>query len=376
MRSQDFPDLDVTYLDSACMSLRPRRVIQKIEEYYREYPVCTGRSAHSLAERASEELETARNRTADLIDAEPGDLMFTSGTTEGINTVARGTCFEKVVVSDREHNSNLVPWQRRDVELSTVSTREGLDLAELESEVSEDVLVSMVHVSNIDGYELPMAEISRVVHENGGYLMIDAAQSIPHQPFSVEELRPDAVAFSGHKMCGPSGTGGLYLSDRMKEKVSPLTTGGGAVRSSTYSSADRREFPHGMEAGLPDVAGFIGMGEAAAYLEEIGMEKIQDHEEELTEEMRSGLEGIDGVETVGLEGTGIVSFKVSGVDNNQVAAMLDRKDVAVRSGMHCVHSWFNSREEKGSVRASLHLYNDEEDVQKLLTEVRRIAQLS
>lgn len=373
MREQDFPELDITYLDSACMSLRPEKVIRKVEEYYRQYPACTGRSSHKLADKASEELANARKAVASMIDAEAENMVFTSGTTEGINTVAKGFEFGNAVLSDREHNSNLVPWQRHEPDFFSADKFEA---AKLDSMIDSETIVSTVHVSNLDGYELPLKEIAKIVRENDAYLLVDAAQSIPHQPFSVEEINPDFVAFSGHKMLGPSGTGGLYVSDRVKDNLSPLKAGGGAVKNTSRNSAVFEEFPQRMEAGLPNLAGFIGLGEAARYLQEVGMEKIAAYEEELTTQLREGLKSIDGVEIVGEEGAGVESFRVDNVNSSQAAQMLDRKDIAVRSGMHCLHMMHGEKELEPSVRASLHLYNSTEDIEKLISELKQIALLS
>lgn len=374
MKEKDFPELDITYLDSACMSLRPKQVIDKIEEYYTEYPACPGRSGHEKARKATDELESAREKVASLIDAEPENIVFNSGTTEGINTVANGFNFEKVILSDREHNSNLLPWQEYNPEF--ISTVDGFDLNELEEKIEPEALVSVVHVSNLDGYELPIKEISKIVRENDAYLLIDAAQSIPHQPFSVKEIKPDFVAFSGHKILGPSGTGALFVSDTVKDRLQPLHKGGGAVSDADRVSAKFQDFPHRMEAGLPNLAGFIGLGEAASYLQEVGMERIEEHEKMLTSKLRQGLQEINGVDLVGEKGTGIESFRVENVDSTQVAQLLDKQDIAVRSGYHCLHMMHNERDIEPSVRASLHLYNNEEDIEELLDEVRSIAQLS
>ncbi|MFB6216261.1 MAG: aminotransferase class V-fold PLP-dependent enzyme, partial [Candidatus Aenigmatarchaeota archaeon] len=304
MREQDFPELDQVYLDSACMSLRPKSVIDKVKEYYTVYPVCPGRSNHSLSERATEELGDAREEVAEFIDASPENLVFTSGTTESINTVARGFSTGRVVLSDREHNSNLVPWQNSNKKMIEVETGENF-IPRLDSRVEEGDLVSLVHVSNLDGYEIPMEEVSKVVEENNAFLMVDAAQSIPHRKVSVKNIQPDFMAFSGHKMCGPSGTGALYVSDRVKDELEPLKTGGGAVMNSTFDSFEPREFPQSMEPGLPNVAGLIGMGTAAEYLQEVGMDNIERHEEKLSEKIYRGIKEINGVENVGSRNPGV-----------------------------------------------------------------------
>lgn len=376
MNEQDFPNLEMIYLDSACMSLRPEPVIDAITEYYTEYPGCPGRSAHAIGEQATDALEDARESVAGFIDAAPEGLVFTSGTTEAINTVAHGFDTGHVILSDREHNSNLVPWQQTDAEQTIIPTDGGFAIERFKEAVGEGDLVSMVHVSNLDGHTLPVEEIIDIAHDAGAYTLIDAAQSVPHQPVSVDMLDPDFMAFSGHKMLGPSGTGALYVSDRVRDDLAPHCTGGGAVTDTSFDAASFRSFPDRMEAGLPDLAGFIGFGAAAQYLDEIGMGTIQDHEQALTKELRSGLQRIDGLELVGEPGTGIVSFRIDGVDPGQTALMLDQRNIAVRSGMHCVHAWFDRYDEEPTVRASLHLYNTEEDIEKFIAAVQEIALLS
>ncbi|MFB6116190.1 MAG: aminotransferase class V-fold PLP-dependent enzyme [Candidatus Nanosalina sp.] len=374
MRREDFPPLqkDLTYLDSACMSLRPEKVIEAVEKYYREYPACPGRSHHSMSEKASEKLSEARGKVSELIGAAPGNLMFTSGTTEGINTVAQGFDTEEVFISDREHNSNLAPWQRKDCEIRVLDTEGGLNFEKLESEVEEGDLVSLVHVSNLDGMKLDVEKAAHIARDAGAYTLVDAAQSVPHMPVDVSEFPVDFMAFSGHKMLGPSGTGGLYISERAQKELEPLKTGGGAVKSSSYSSASRKNFPQGFEAGLPNVAGLIGMGEAAEYLEDIGLEKIHRREKKLTERLEEGIKEIRDVSYIS-EGSGVVTLWVDQMESHQVALILDRQDIAVRSGMHCVHSYFDKKDMEPGVRASFHLYNDEEDVEKLLEELEKLA---
>ncbi|WP_414838087.1 aminotransferase class V-fold PLP-dependent enzyme [Candidatus Nanosalina sp. VS9-1] len=370
MYREDFPLPDVTYLDSACMSLRPEKVIEKVNRYYREYPGCSGRSSHSISQKASKELEQARRKVANFIDASRGELMFTSGTTEGINTVARGLDVERVFLTEREHNSNRAVWQELGVE--TVNM-EGLDTDFLESELREGDLLSVLHVSNLDGKVFDVEEACRIADEQGAYSLIDAAQSIPHRPFSVQSIEPDFVAFSGHKMLGPSGTGGLYVAKKVQEDLSPLKYGGGAVENSSFSGNERKSFPQGFEPGLKNIAGFTGLGAAVEYLEDIGMEKIQRHEEKLTDEIVRGLEEADV--KVFCEGPGIVSVAFNSVTHGEAAQYLDRRDIKVRAGRHCVHPWFNDRNFDGTVRASLHLYNTEEDVEKFVKEVRKLSRL-
>ena len=375
MRRREFPplrDSDLVYMDSACMSLRPEKVIEAVESYYRDYPACPGRSHHSMSEKASENLAEARKQIADLIGSPEDRLVLNSGTTEGINTVASGFDADKVILSDREHNSNLVPWQTNGFEIEFLETENGLDLEKLDSMLSGGEIVSLVHVSNLDGMKLDVQEAARIARENGAYTMVDGAQSVPHMPVDVSEYPVDFLAFSGHKMLGPSGTGGLYVSERAEEKLVPLTYGGGAVKDSSRHSAEFLEFPESFEPGLPNVAGIVGMGEAASFLQEAGMDNVHRYEKELTETLEAGLEEIDGLRYMS-KGSGVVTFWIDGMDPHQVALMLDREDIAVRSGEHCVHSWFGEEDVPPGVRASMHLYNNEEDIEDLLEQVEKIS---
>ena len=374
MNKEDFPVLqkkDITYLDSSCMSLRPETVIEAVENYYRELSSCPGRSGHSLAEETTKRIESSRKAVADLIEASEDDIVFTSGTTEGMNIVARGFDREKVVISDKEHNSNILPWDNPTI----ISTENGLDLEKIREETDEGTLVSLIRHSNLDGSKLPIKEVSEIVHEQGGYLLVDAAQSIGHQKVSVKELEPDFMAFSGHKMLGPSGTGALYVADRIKGDLKPLKKGGGAVNTTTFTDSEPKEFPHNMEAGLPNAAGIIGLKPAVEYLQGIGVGKIAEHEEELSGYFHKKLENFSGVENVGEKGGGVFSLRVEGVSPHQAALMLDRKGIEVRSGKHCVHPWFDRYDEEATLRASLHLYNDRGDIDKLVEELEKIVKL-
>lgn len=372
MKKEDFPQLekDLTYLDSACMSLRPEKVIEKVNEYYRNYSGCSGRSGHSISRKAQEEMEKSREKLASFIDAEPGELMFTSGTTESINTVAQGLDFERVFLTEKEHNSNRAVWQALNVE--TVNMK-STSTEFLKQTLTEDDLVSVLHVSNLDGEVLDVEEICSIARERNAYTLVDAAQSIPHRPFSVKKVDPDFVAFSGHKMLGPTGTGGLYVSRRVQDKLEPLKYGGGAVKTSSFSGNERRSFPQGFEPGLKNLAGFTGLGAAVEYLENIGMEKVKRHEENLTRKMVSGLEEMD-VKVLN-KGPGIVSVVPGSMSSNEASEIMDRRGVKVRAGQHCVHPWFEGKEFDGTLRASMHIYNNEEDVENFLEVMEKVSML-
>lgn len=377
MRKEDFPVLqkrDVTYLDSACMSLKPETVMEAVQAYYRDLSACPGRSGHSLSQETTEKVAEAREKVADLIDADRENIAFTSGTTESLNLASQAFDPEKVVLSDKEHNSNLLPWQGND--LRVLETGNGLDLGELEDLVDENTVVSLYHRSNVDGSELPIKEVSKIVHDKGGFLVVDAAQSVSHTEVSVEELDPDVLAFSGHKALGPTGTGVLYTSDRVKKKFQGVKTGGSTVENAKYRSAEYREFPACVEAGIPNAAGIIGLGAAVDYLQRVGLKRIEEHERKLSDKFRKKVKEISGLEIIGEEGVEVFSLRFEGVGSHQVAEILDRKDIAVRAGRHCVHSWFNDREQEPAFRASLHLYNDAEDLDEFFQALEQTSVLN
>jgi cysteine desulfurase/selenocysteine lyase len=394
---EDFPILKkgvggkpLVYFDNACMSLRPKQVMHAMNEYYEEYPACAGRSIHKLGKKVTDKVADARKTVAKFLGArKPEEVIFTRNTTEGINLVAYALNFKRgdiVVTTDREHNSNLLPWQllskRSGVEHKVIYSTENMefDLEKFEEMVSERLkLVSVVHSSNLDGYTLPAAEIVKIAHEHDALVMLDGAQSAPHRPIDVRKLDADFFALSGHKMLGPAGTGALYGKYELLDEMGPFMVGGDTVQNSTYNSYTLLKPPEKFEAGLQNYAGSIGLGEAARYLERVGKEKIEKHENELNRLISDRLLEMDGVSIIGpkqveLRG-GIVSFNVSGLNHHDIAIMLDEHNIMVRSGQHCMHSWFNAHKIQGSVRASLYLYNTKEEVEKFLNALEKIAKL-
>ena len=389
----DFPILQkgIVYLDSACMSLKPRQVIWKINEYYNEYPACVGRSNHRLGEAAKNAYEDARKTIAKFIGAKPEEIIFTKNTTEGINLVAHSLPLKKgdvVLGTDKEHNSNLVPWQllaESGVKHNVVFSHSDntFDMEKYKALLKKNVrLVSMVHTSNLDGVTNPAKEIVKAGHDNGSLVLLDGAQSVPHQRIDVHKLGADFLAFSGHKMLGPTGTGVLYVRKDVMGKLKPFMVGGDTVANTTYDSHEFLDPPEMFEAGLQDYAGFIGMAEAARYLQSFGFENMEKLESGLNRKLSDGLLSLEhgisdiiGPADAALRG-GITSFNLKGIDYHQVALMLDKiGSVMVRSGQHCVHSWFNAHGIKGSVRASLYLYNNEHDIGVFIDTIKKIAKL-
>jgi len=394
---KDFPVLEkkingkpIIYFDNACMSLRPKQIVEAMNEYYNEYPGCAGRSAHSFGNIVTQKVEESRKIISKFLNSKKHEeIIFTKNTTEGINLIAHSFGFKKgdvVLTSDREHNSNLLPWQliskKLGIKHKIVYSKNDMtfDLKEFEKMVKGVKLVSMVHSSNLDGYMIPAEEMIKIAHENDALVMLDGAQSAPHKLVDVKKLNVDFFALSGHKMLGPSGTGVLYGKYDLLKELSPFIVGGDTVQSSTYDSCVFLNPPEKFEAGLQNYAGSIGLAAAAKYLTDVGKENIQKHEKELNKFITEELNQIDGVSIIGPESPdlrgGIVSFNIEGLKYHDIALMLNEKaNIMVRSGQHCVHSWFNAHKLNGSVRVSLYLYNTMEEAQTFIDNIKEITKL-
>jgi cysteine desulfurase/selenocysteine lyase len=383
----DFPVLsEVIYLDSAATSLSPEPVLAAMLEYEHVFRANVGRGVHRLAQIATQKFWDARQKARRFIGAGTGELVFTRNTTEAINLVARGLPWKKgdrVVTTLLEHHSNLLPWMRgRDregIELRIIPpAADGtLGMADLEREITDGTrLVAVTHASNVLGNLVPVREIAAICRDRGALLLVDGAQSVPHIPVNVEQLGCDFLCFSGHKMLGPTGTGALWMR---RPEIEPLLLGGGAVERVTGSGYTLAEGPARYEGGTPNIAGAIGLGRAVAYLEALGMEEVRRHEQALTRVMIDGLAGIDGVTIYGPGATpdriGVVSFNVRGMHPHDVANLLDEEaDIMVRSGHLCCMPLMDLLGvPEGTVRASLHCYNNEDDVDRLIGTVRMIA---
>lgn len=387
---RDFPLLrtGIIYLDSASSSLTPEPVINKMLEFYREYRTNIGRSIHRLSERATQEFENARKIIQNFIGAtHASEIIFTKNTTEGINLVASGMCWkrgDKVVTTLLEHHSNFIVWQRLKrfgVRLEVVKpNREGMiEIEEFERAVDKDTkLVCLTHVSNVLGTISPLKEIAEIAHEHDALVLVDAAQSVPHMKVNVRDLDCDFLAFSGHKMLGPTGVGVLYIREEHMGKIEPLCIGGGTVEDVDLEGYRLKPPPFSFEGGTPPIAEVIGLGEAVRYLSRLGMENILEHERNLTRKALDGLSELSGVEVYGTKQlekrSGIVSFNVEGMNPHEVARLLDQLGkIAVRSGHHCaipLHNFLGRPQ--GSVRASFYVYNTPEEVERFLDVLAEI----
>lgn len=399
---KDFPILNsgIIYMDSAATSLTPEPVLDAVLDYYRNYNANVGRGVHRLTQMASQRYEDAHRKVAEFIGAKPQELIFTKNTTEGINTVASGIGLkkgDKIVVSLLEHHSNLLPWIRAknkfgiDLEVvkpNAISADDDKcmpDMSDFEDVIDEKTkIVAITHVSNALGSILPVKGISKLCEKNDALLLVDAAQSVPHMPLDVNDIGCDFLTFSGHKMLGPTGTGGLFVKEELMENIEPLTVGGGAVEDASFVDYSLKRSYEKFESGTPNIAGAIGLGAAVDYLERIGMEKVKAWEERLAKRLIAGLQEINQIEIYGCDSEafelgkriGTVSFGVKGMNPNEVALRLDREaGIIVRSGHHCCiplmkHLGLGA---EGTVRVSVYLYNTEKEVERFLELISEIS---
>jgi len=375
------------YFDNACMTLKPKQVINAMDEYYNEYPVCGGRSIHKMAKKVDEKVTLAREKFQKFLGAScPEEIIFTRNTTEGLNLVANSIDFKKgdiVLTTDREHNSNLVPWQvqahKREIKHVVVYSNPDntFDLEAFEEIFHENKnvrLVSMVHTANLDGYTIPAKEIINIAHDHDALVMLDGAQSAPHKSVDVKALDVDFFALSVHKMAGPTGMGVLFGKHQLLEELSPFIVGGDTVSDTTYEGAKFLPPPEKFEAGLQNYAGIIGSGAAVDYISSVGLSNIEEHEKRINAIITKGIKDLPGLKIIGPQEPakrgGIISFTVElpkGGDAHDIALVLDEtENIEVRSGAFCVHSWFNYRKCEAAVRASLYMYNTEEEARKFI----------
>ncbi len=392
---QDFPllqikvgDKPIIYFDNACQALRPQPVINAVNHYYERYSACAGRSMHTLGDMVTKKCEEARKTVARFINAKrKEEIIFTRNTTESINLIANSLKLDAgdvVLITDKEHNSNLVPWQiaakNKGIFLSIAYSKKDntFDMERFEKMMTKHVkLVAMVYTSNLDGVSAPVKEIIQIAHSHGAKVLLDAAQAAPHQEINVAELDVDFLAFSGHKMLGPSGIGVLYGKYNLLEDLEPFMVGGETVEYSTYEGHKLLPPPEKFEAGLQDYAGIIGLGAAINYIKKIGLKNIANQETILNRIITEELMNIPDLKIIGssdpaLRG-GIISFYLEGKDSHQIALMLDSSaNIMVRSGQFCVHSWFASHAIKNAVRASLYFYNTEDEARIFVDNLRKI----
>lgn len=395
----DFPILQrrvnghpLVYLDNAATSQKPRQVIDALVRYYEHTNANVHRGLHTLAEEATEAYETARAKVARFIDAEPECVVFTRNTTEAINLVAYAWGLanlkqgDRIVLSEMEHHSNIVPWQLvarlTGAKLYYVPfTPEGeLDMEAMEEALrQEPKLVAITHVSNVLGTINPVEEITRKAHAVGAKVLIDGAQAVPHKPVNVAQIDCDFYAFSGHKMLAPTGIGALYARRELLEQMPPFMGGGSMIRRVMHEYSTWADIPTKFEAGTPNIADGIAFGAAVDYLQHIGIEAVQQHEQQLTAETLRLLEAEEDIVIYGPRDPkrrcGLVSFNFKHVHPHDVAQILDKRGIAIRAGHHCCQLIMRRLDVTATARASFYLYNTIEEVRtfwKALDDVRKV----
>ena len=386
------PGLPLVYLDSAATSQKPEVVINAMDHYYRSMNANIHRGVHTLAEEATAAYEGAREKIARFIDAgSTREVVFTRNTTESINLVAYtwGRKFLKdgdvVILTEMEHHANLVPWQilaaEKDIQLEFIPvTDDGLlDLASYKELLKlEPKLVAFTQMSNVLGTINPAKEIIALAHQAGALALVDAAQSVPHFPVSVKDLDADFMAFSAHKMCGPTGIGVLYGKEKLLSAMPPFMGGGDMIRKVALRSFSANELPYKFEAGTPAIAEVIGFGAAVDYLSEIGMENVQAIEDELINYAMEQVRQFPQVSVLGpdagLKG-GVLSMVMDIAHPHDIAQILDQHGIAVRAGHHCAMPLHTRYQIPASTRASFYLYNTLEEVDKLMAALAHVIKL-
>jgi len=389
----DFPILSQTvngkplvYFDNGATSQKPQVVIDAEVKYYNEINANIHRGVHTLSQLATDAYEVARGKVKDHINAKHAhEVLFTSGTTHGINLVSNGFASilkpgDEVVVSSLEHHSNIVPWQMlcektgAILKVIPINDNGELIIEEFDKLLSEKTkIVTVNHISNALGVINPIKYIINKAHAVGAAVLIDGAQAVPHLKPDVQELDCDFYAFSGHKMCGPTGTGILYGKEEWLNKLPPYQGGGEMIKEVTFEKTTYADLPHKFEAGTPNIAGGIVLGTAIDYLNEIGFDKIHEYENELLEHATKRLNEIEGIRIYGntKNKASVVSFNIDGIHPYDVGSIIDKLGIAVRTGHHCAQPIMNFFCIPGTIRASFSFYNTKEEIDAMVDAVKK-----
>lgn len=385
---QEVNDEPLVYLDNAATTQKPTQVLDVLRHYYENDNANVHRGVHTLAERATEDYENSREKVRAFINAkETAEVLFTRGTTTGLNWLARsyGDSFikegDEIVISYMEHHSNIIPWQqlveRKGAILRYLPlTDEGfIDMTAAKEIINEKTaIVSLAYVSNVLGVINPIKELAEMAHAHDAVMIVDGAQAAPHMTVDVQALDADFFAFSGHKMCGPTGIGVLYGKRNWLEQMEPVEFGGEMIDFVNLYDSTWKELPWKFEAGTPNIAGAIALGGAIDYLNEIGMESIHHYEQELVAYVLPKLQEIGGVTIYGPQDheqhTGVIAFNLDGIHPHDVATALDMEGVAVRAGHHCAQPLMNYLNLPATARASFYFYNTKEDADRLIEAIQ------
>lgn len=383
----------LVYLDSAATSQKPTSVIETMADYYRKMNANIHRGVHTLAEEATAAYESARLKVADFIGATTSqEIIFTRNTTESINLVAKTwgqtnlNPGDVILLTEMEHHSNLVPWQmlaaekQLQLEFVPVNDQGALDLTEYERLLSlQPRLVSFTHMSNVLGTINPAKEMIQAARKAGAVTLLDAAQSIPHLAVNVKDLDVDFLAFSAHKMLGPTGIGVLWGRKNLLEAMPPFLGGGDMIKKVYLRSFSANDLPHKFEAGTPAIAEAIGLGSAIDYLQKIGMNAVLAHEQMITAYALEKLTEISGLKPLGPQNAllkgGVIAFTLDGIHPHDVAQILDSRGIAVRAGHHCAMPLHEILQAEASTRASFYIYNDKQDVDRLIEGLHKVKQV-
>lgn len=389
----DFPILSqkvnghpLVYFDNGATSQKPQVVLDAISEYYSQTNANIHRGVHSLSQKATDAYELSRKKIQQHINAKHSyEVIFTSGTTHGINAIANGFASmlktgDEVLVSALEHHSNIVPWQmlceRTGAVLKVIPINQNGELIQAEYEKllsAKTKIVAVNHISNALGTINPIAEMIQKAHAVGAAVLIDGAQAVPHLKPDVQALDCDFYVFSGHKMCGPTGTGILYGKEAWLNKLPPYQGGGEMIATVTFEKTTYADLPHKFEAGTPNIEGGIVLGTAVDYLNGIGFENIAAYEHELLEYATEKLSEIEGLNIVGTakEKTSVISFNIQGIHPYDIGTLIDKKGIAVRTGHHCAQPIMDFFCIPGTIRASFAFYNTKEEIDILVEAVKK-----
>ena len=389
---KDFPifnNSDLVYLDNAATTHKPQSVLNAVDRLYTEANANVHRALYSLGSESTERFENSRTKVADFINSNSAkEIIFTSGTTESINLLARslGNTLnpgDEILISEMEHHSNIVPWQltaeRTGTTLNYIPVTETgeLDLSEPDQYFKPNTkIVSITHISNVLGTINPVKKLAEMAHEMGALFIVDGAQGVPHLQVNVQDLGCDFYAFSGHKMLGPTGIGALWGKIELLNEMDPFMGGGEMIETVTMESSTWNEIPYKFEAGTPNFAQAVGLGAAVDYLKTIGMSTIAEHEKTLTAYALNKINQIEGIRIHGSadERAGVISFNVDGIHPHDLAQFLNEDNIAIRVGHHCAQPLLSTLGETATARLSFYIYNDESDVDKFynsLTNIRK-----
>ncbi len=389
---EDFPIFRIkvngnrlVYLDSAATSQKPRQVIQKEKEYYEEYNSNIHRGIYKISEQATEEYEGARKKIAKFINAKPEEVIFVRNATEAINLVSNSwgrqnlKAKDKIVLTEMEHHSNIVPWQligkEKKARIEFIPVTKNGQLADEKRRFEGAKIASFTHVSNVLGTKNDVKQLTKKAHSEGSLVLVDAAQSIPHFKVDVKEIGCDFMAFSGHKMLGPTGIGVLYGKKELLEQIPPFIGGGDMIKEVRFDGASWNVLPWKFEAGTPNIAGAIGLGAAVDYLNKIGMNRITNHTAGL---VKYAIDKLKIKRTIQLYGpndpkkiSSVIPFNLGDIHPHDVADVLDNEGIAIRAGHHCAQPLIQKMGLNAVARISFYLYNDINDIDKFMAGIKK-----